>query len=339
MWKIAIDVMGGDNAPQAVLDGCAQFLEMQEFSDTKLLLFGDLSCMESYWSTHPYDKERVELFPTTEVIGFNEHPTAAVRSKKDSSLVRAVTAVKDGLADCVVSAGSTGALLTAATLIIRRQKGVKRPCMASVLPTVKGSGVMIVDCGANTDCKPGYLQQFALMGKAYMQLVEGVKEPKIGLLNNGTEEEKGNLLTKEVYQRLSAMDDISFAGNAEARDVMAGSFDIIVCDGFDGNVLLKSTEGAASAITKMLKQELYSSLRNKLGGLLAKPAFRSLKKKMDYSEYGGAPLLGVNGGVIKAHGSSDANAMKNAIRQAYRLAEGRVVQKVGDEIAKINIED
>lgn len=339
MWKIAIDVMGGDHAPQAVLDGCAQFLEVKEFSDAKLLLFGDVACMESYWSTHPYDKERVEWIATTEVIGFDEHPTVAVRTKKDSSLVRAVTAVKDGIADCVVSAGSTGALLTAATLIIRRQKGVKRPCMASVLPTVQGKGVLIADCGANTDCKPGYLQQFALMGRAYMELVEGVAEPKIGLLNNGTEAEKGNLLTKEAYQRLAQMEGIRFAGNAEAREVMTGNFDVIVCDGFDGNVLLKNSEGVASAITGMLKQEMMSSFRSKLGGLLAKPAFRALKKKMDYSEYGGAPLLGVNGGVIKAHGSSNAKAIKNAIRQAYRLLEGEVVRKVGDEIAKTNIED
>lgn len=339
MIRIAIDAMGGDHAPQAVLEGCKQFLKEDRFREAKLLLFGDRAALQEGLRDAECDPSRVELVFTTEVIGFNEHPTAAVRTKKDSSLVRAVTAVKDGEADCVVSGGSTGALLTAATLIIRRQKGVKRPALATVLPTVHDGCVMIVDCGANTDCKPGYLQQFALMGKAYMEVVQGVQDPAVGLLSNGTEEEKGNLVTKEAYARLAQMENIRFKGNAEARDLMSGEYDIFVCDGFDGNVLLKGVEGTAAAITSMLKTEMYSTLRGKIGGLIAKPAFRALKRKMDYSEYGGAPLLGVNGGVIKAHGSSNAKAFKNAIVQAYKLVNGEVVKKVGAEIAKTEIED
>ena len=259
--------------------------------------------------------------------------------RKKTKKVRAFESVKAGEADCVVSAGSTGALLTGATLTLRRQKGVKRPAIATLLPTTTGGCVLLLDCGANTDCKPGYLQQFAIMGKAYMEKVTGIENPKIALLSNGTEAEKGNALTKEAHERLSAMPDIQFVGNAEARELMSGNFDVLVCDGFDGNVLLKGFEGAAKVILGLLKESLYSSIRGKIGGLIAKPAFSTVRKKLDYKEYGGAPLLGVNGGVIKAHGSSDGKAIFNALRQAHTWVKSDLILAIGEAIAKTEIAD
>lgn len=337
--KLAVDVMGGDHAPQAILDGCKQFLEAPQFKDAELMLFGDEAAIRAFAEQNSAYKDRLHLVPTTEVIGFDESPTAAYKKKKDSSLVRAFEAVKAGEADCVVSAGSTGALLTGATLTLRRQKGVKRPAIATQLPSMTGGSVLLLDSGANTDCKPGYLQQFALMGKAYMERVAGVENPRIGLLSNGAEAEKGNALTKEVHERLAAMEGIRFIGNVEARDLMSGSVDVLVCDGFDGNVLLKGFEGAAKVILGLLKDAMYSSLRCKLGGLLAKPAFAIVKKKLDYKEYGGSPLLGVNGGVIKAHGSSDAKAIYNALRQGHVWVSSNLIPLIGEAIASAVIED
>lgn len=337
--KLAVDVMGGDNAPQAILGGCKQFLEASAYQDAELCLFGDEAAIRAFAEENKAYASRIHLFPTTEVIGFDEAPTAAYKKKKDSSLVRAFEAVKAGEADCVVSAGSTGAILTGATLTLRRQKGVKRPAIATQLPTMTGGSVLLLDSGANTDCKPGYLQQFALMGKAYMKCVAGVENPRIGLLSNGAEAEKGNALTKEAHERLAGMENICFVGNVEARELCMGNIDVLVCDGFDGNVLLKGFEGAAKLILGILKESMYSSLRTKIGGLLAKPAFATVKKKLDYKEYGGSPLLGVNGGVIKAHGSSDDRALFNALRQGYLWVKSDLIPKIGDAIAETEIED
>ena len=243
-------------------------------------------------------------------------------------MVRAAQAVAQGEADCFLSGGSSGAVLTAGTLIIRRIKGIQRPALATLIPNMQGGYTMLVDSGANADCKSAYLVQFAHMGAAYMQRVMGVENPRIGLLNNGAEAEKGNELTKETYALLEQEPGIRFAGNAEARELMSGDFDVLVADGFSGNVLLKGTEGAAKAITAMLKTELMGTLRGMLGGAIAKPAFAALKKRMDYKEVGGAPLLGVNGGVIKAHGSSDGRAFKNAILQGEKLVRGSVTEQI-----------
>ena len=337
--KLAIDVMGGDNAPAAVLDGCLAFLNERESEGVTLRLFGDEAILKDFMRAHPAVSDRVETVYTTETIGMGEHPTEAIRKKKDSSLVKAIEAVRDREADCVISAGSTGAVLTGATLIIRRLKGIKRPALATMIPTITGGCTEIIDCGANTDCKPGYLVQFALMGAAYLEAVEGVKNPRVGLLNNGTEEEKGNALTKEAHQRLKGMDGVNFIGNVEARELMMGTVDVLVCDGFDGNVVLKTTEGVAKGISSMLKSTLLESTRGKMAGLIGKPAFASLKKKLDYTEYGGAPLLGVNGGVIKGHGSSDAKSIKNAMLQGVRLVRGGVTEKIAAFAATLNIED
>lgn len=324
---IAIDAMGGDFAPKAVVEGA--LLALQETGeDVCLSLYGDEAQIRACLEGQRYDGGRLKIVPCTEVISCEEAPAAAVRQKKDSSMVRAAQAVAQGEADCFLSGGSSGAVLTAGTLIIRRIKGIQRPALATLIPNMQGGYTMLVDSGANADCKSAYLVQFAHMGAAYMQRVMGVEDPRIGLLNNGAEAEKGNELTKETYALLEQEPGIRFAGNAEARALMSGDFDVLVADGFSGNVLLKGTEGAAKAITAMLKTELMGTLRGMLGGAIAKPAFAALKKRMDYKEVGGAPLLGVNGGVIKAHGSSDGRAFKNAILQGEKLVRGSVTEQI-----------
>lgn len=331
--KIAIDAMGGDFAPQAALEGVK--LALPELSaDTELVLYGDETAIKEGLKALGVSDARVSAVPTTQVIGCDEQPTLAVRRKKDSSMVRAVEAVANGEADCVLSAGSTGALLTGGTLIIKRLKGVKRPALATVLPAAEGC-VLLLDCGANTDCKSEYLVQFALMGAAYMERVLGVESPRVGLLSNGAEEEKGNELTKETHILLKNA-PVNFTGNCEARDVLGGGFDVVVCDGFDGNIVLKGTEGAASLMMDLLKKNLTANFFTKIGALMCKNAFRTLKKKLDYTEYGGAPLLGVNGGVIKAHGSSNAKAFRSAILQAARLVSSDVTGLVGVQIAALD---
>ena len=323
----ALDAMGGDHAPQAVVNGA--LLALRELSkDIVIWLFGDEEQINACLSGKQYPTDRIIVKPAAEVITCEEAPAAAVRRKKNSSMVLAAKAVADKEADCFISAGSTGAVLACGTLIIRRIKEVQRPALAPLVPNLQGGHTMIIDAGANVDCKPIYLIQFAQMGSAYMELVEGVQEPAVGLLNNGEEAEKGNELTKETYPLLQELKGVRFAGNCEARELMSGDFDVVVTDGFAGNVLLKSTEGTAKAITSMLKTELMGSLRGTIGGAIAKPAFASLKKKMDYTEVGGAPLLGVNGGVIKAHGSSNAKAFFNAVRQAEKLVRGGVTEKI-----------
>ena len=324
---LALDAMGGDNAPQAVVDGAIQALQELD-TEIVIWLFGDETQIKACLEGKTYPSDRLVIKPAAEVITCEEAPAVAVRRKKDSSMVLAAKAVADGEADCFISAGSTGAVLACGTLVIRRIKDVQRPALAPLIPNLQGKNTMIIDAGANVDCKPLYLVQFAQMGSAYMELVEGVDAPVIGLLNNGEEAEKGNELTKETYPLLKDLEGIRFGGNCEARELMSGDFDVVVTDGFAGNVLLKSTEGTAKAITSMLKTELMGSLRGTIGGAIAKPAFASLKKKMDYTEVGGAPLLGVNGGVIKAHGSSNAKAFFNAIRQAWKLVRGGVTQKI-----------
>ena len=330
--RIAIDAMGGDNAPQAVLEGVRLVLPALK-SDVDLVLYGNEAALNDGLAALAIQDTRVQVVGTTEVIDCDEQPTIAIRKKKDSSMVRAVNAVAAGEADCVVSAGSTGALLTGGTLIIKRLPGVKRPALATVLPTKTGC-TLLLDCGANTDCKPEYLLQFAVMGSAYMSRVMGVEAPRVGLLNNGAEEEKGNELTKATYQALKNA-PIRFSGNCEARDVLSGDFDVVVADGFDGNVVLKSIEGTASLMMGMLKEGLMASLATKIGAKLAMPALRGLKRKLDYTEYGGAPLLGVRAGVIKAHGSSNAKAFCSAIQQAVRLTEGNVTERLGEAVAAL----
>ncbi|MBQ9833477.1 MAG: phosphate acyltransferase PlsX [Clostridia bacterium] len=319
--KIAVDAFGGDNAPFAVIEGCVKALKL--YDGFEVILYGAESEILAELEKYEYDKSRVKTVNCTEIITCDEAPTVAVKRKKDSSMVRALEDVANGKADCIISAGSTGALLTGATLIIKRIKGIKRPALGTFLPNHNDGSVMLIDCGANTDCKPAYLLQFAVMADAYLKGVYNIKAPRIGLLNNGAESEKGNELTKATYKLLEES-SLNFVGNIEARDILTDKCDVLVCDGFDGNIVLKHTEGLAHVMMSMLKKELMSKKTSKIGAALSKRAFRNFKRKLDYSEYGGAPLLGVNKTVIKAHGSSDAKAFASAINQAIKIFEGNV---------------
>ncbi len=324
--KIIVDAMGGDNAPYAIVKGCVDAVNQYGLD---VLLTGDYDAVKEELGKYTYPKDSIQIERTTEVISNNEHPVMAVRRKKDSSLVVGLKLLKEGLGDAFISAGSTGALLTGATLITGRIKGINRPALAPLLPGKNGA-FMIIDVGANVDCKPINLLQFALMGSIYFKSVMNVDNPKIGLVNNGAEEEKGNELTKAAHALLKKEKGINFVGNIEPRYITEGDIQVVVCDGFVGNAMLKTFEGSASLIFGSLKEELTSSAVSKLGALILKPSFSRLKKKFDYTEYGGAPFLGVNGGVIKAHGSSNDKAIKNAVRQAKLFLENKVVEKIKD---------
>lgn len=329
-YVIALDAMGGDHAPDAIVEGAIRAL--RKYKDIQILLSGPEEKLRSM-TAHAGDvKDRLEILNATQVIAMDESPMMAVRAKKDSSLVVAMNAVREGRAGAVVSAGSTGALLAGGMFKIGRIPGIERPALAPVLPGLKGN-FMLIDSGANVDCQPRYLLQFGLMGSVYMKHVLDVKQPRVGLVNIGAEAEKGNKLTKETYAMMQQQSGYHFVGNCEARDVFTGDFDVVVADGFDGNIILKHTEGLAKALFTMIKEELMASIGTKLGAMLAKPAFRKVKMRMDYNAVGGAPLLGVNGAVVKAHGSSGAEAIENAIRQARRMLEGDVVGKIRDGLA------
>ncbi len=333
MMKIAIDGMGGDNAPQAVVDGVVQALK--EYADIEMYITGPQDQIEAELSKYDYPKDRVKVIDAKEVISTNEHPVMALRRKKDSSIVKALNLVKSGECEGVISAGSTGAFLAGCTLIVGRIKGVERPALSPIMPGRYGK-FMVVDSGANVDCKPQYLVQFAKMGKIYYESVFGTKNTSVGLVNIGVEEEKGNELTKATYQLLKE-EDFNFVGNIEPRDVPKGEVNVLVTDGFVGNTVLKMYEGSASAILGMIKDAIYSSsVISKMGALLLKPVIKNLMVKFDYKEVGGAPFLGVNGICIKAHGSSDGKAFKNAIRQTKIFSDKEILDKIKAEIEKEN---
>ena len=322
---IAVDVMGGDFAPDVVVEGIAAALA--EDPNLEVLACGLPEVVE------PLAGERCRALAASQVIDMEEHPANAVRAKKDSSIVVGCKAVKAGEADGFYSAGSTGAVLVAGTLHIGRIRRISRPMLGTVIPSATGP-VLLCDVGANADCKPEYLQQFAIMGSAYMQGVMGVESPRVGLVNNGAEESKGSELAKAAHALLKET-NVNFKGNCEGRDIFSGDFDVVVTDGFTGNIILKEAEGFSSALFKIMKRELTSSFITKIGAAIAKPAFKSVKKIMDYKEYGGAPLLGINGGIIKAHGSSDSKAFLSAIRQARKYVLGGVTEKIASGIAQI----
>ncbi|MCL2204660.1 MAG: phosphate acyltransferase PlsX [Defluviitaleaceae bacterium] len=315
---LAVDTMGGDLGPSAAVEGA--FRAAQEFPQANLLLVGPEEILAQEMRKHG-DNAHISILHAPEVIDPGEAPTTAIREKKASSIVMGLRAVKNGEAQGFVSAGSTGALLTGATLIIGRQPGIERPALGTLLPTAKGF-VLLIDSGANMDCKPAYLLQFGQLGAEYMQKVMGIASPRVGLVNVGAEAEKGNAATKEAYPLL-ADSGLNFAGNIEGREIPAGAVDVAVCDGFTGNVILKFTEGFAKTMMGMIKTELMATFISKMGALLAKGAFGKLKTRFDYREVGGAPFLGLKSLVVKAHGSSDALAFKNAIRQCVIYNEGR----------------
>lgn len=323
MIRIAVDVYGGDNAPGCVIDGALEALKAMD--DVSILFCGAQTEVEGLLNGREYDAQRVSIVDAPDIITNHESPTLAIRRKLNSSMVRAMDLVKKGEADAVVTAGSTGAALAGGIFRMGRIRGIDRPALGPVLPTSGEHPVILIDCGANADCKPDYLVQFALMGQAYMKGVMGIANPKVGLLNVGAEDEKGNELCKAVFPLLKDHPGVNFYGNVEARDVLTGVVQVIVCDGFSGNILLKSTEGAAQLIFGKLKKGLMSSVRSKLGALMVKPALKTVKNELDYEQYGGAALLGVKGALVKAHGSSKGHAYACAIAQAHTMVKGGVV--------------
>ena len=321
--KIYLDAMGGDNAPLAPVQGAREALGL--YPQLQIELAGPIETVrktvdEVFGTADQTLRSRLTLTDCPEIITNNEAPVMAVRRKKQSAIVDGMLKLRDGAVDAFVSAGSTGAVLSGGMFRLGRLKGIDRPALAPLLPNGKDF-FLLIDCGAN-------VHQFAMMGKAYMESMRGVTNPRIGLVNNGAEAEKGCALTKETYELLSADKRLNFVGNVEARDITYDVADVIVCDGFVGNVILKFMEGVAGTLMGIIKQEIYGDFRSKIGGLLAKPAFRRVKKKMDYNEVGGAPLLGVRGNVVKAHGSCKGHAMACAIRQAVQMVEGDVVGKI-----------
>lgn len=327
--RIIIDAMGGDNAPAAV---CEAVANCSSKTDAELVLVGREEDIRAELSKYG-SFENVSIVNADEVITNHEEPVKAVKTKKNSSLVVAAKMLKDDEGDAFVSCGSTGAILTAALLIVGRIKGIKRPALATLLPSEKGP-VMLIDSGANTGCKPENLVQFALMGNIYMRDYMDIKNPKIALMSNGEEEGKGDALVKETYPILKNS-DLNFIGNIEGRDVMLGRADVIVCDGFTGNVILKTVEGMAAVVANALKKIFLKNILTKVGALLTKKGVSEFKKTMDYREYGGAPFLGVKKPVIKGHGSSDSKAVMAAINQAILFAKKNYQQTLINELTTI----
>lgn len=330
--KIVLDVFGGDNAPQEILNGAKAALEKE--SDFELVLCGKKDIIDAYIKENALDEMRITVLDATEVITNDESPVDAVRNKPDSSIVKAYDYLNsDSDAKAFVSAGSTGAVLTGAVLLLKRIKGINRPALSPVLPTVTDRNVLLIDCGANTEPKAINLVQFAKMGSAFMKNVYGVESPKVGLLSNGTEDKKGNTLNKEAFPMLKES-GINFVGNMEAREILSGDYDVVVSDGFSGNIALKASEGTALSMFGLIKDGIMKGgLRAKLGYLLLKPVFKGVKKKMDYNDNGGAVLLGLQKIVVKSHGSSKAKAICNSILQAKNMVDSGIIEKIGEELS------
>lgn len=331
--KIALDAMGGDKAPHATVKGA--ILALEEMPHIEIILVGQEDRIQEELEKYSYDKERIKIEQASEVIGMDDEPVSAVRKKKDSSMNVALDLVKQNVADAAVSAGNTGALITASQLKLKRIKGVMRPAIATVFPNKKGH-MVVLDVGANADCKPEFLDHFAILGSKYAEILLGIENPKVGLLNIGSEEGKGNELTRDSFEILSKHKNINFCGNIEPHRMLDGDIDVVVTDGYTGNILLKATEGAAKFIIDFLKKEISDSFVSKIGALFMKTVFKKLKKKMDASEYGGAIFLGLNHISVKAHGGSDAKAIKNAIKAASRFIEQDFVEKVKSEMEKLS---
>ena len=330
MVHIYLDAMGGDNAPQCTIDGAIEALRAD--ADLKITLGGPKDEIEKRLANCDDVRGRIEVDDCTEIITNHDAPVMAIRTKKQSAQVKGMLLVREGGADGFVSAGSTGATLAGGMFRLGRIEGVERPALAPLLPNGKGF-FCLIDCGANVDCLPAYLPQFGIMGSAYLKAVRGVENPRVGLVNIGAESEKGNALVKAAYPLMEKA-PFNFIGNVEGRDITADVADVVVCDGFSGNLILKFMEGVAGTLLGMIKKEIKADFRSTLGGLMAKPAFRRVKKAMDYTEVGGAPLLGVKGVVVKAHGSSNAHAIACAIRQATIMVRKNLVASIEQEISK-----
>lgn len=329
---IAVDAMGGDNAPGCVIEGVVAALKA--FDDISIRLFGDSEIVNKALAGMAYDKERLEVIHSEEEISMHDEPMMAVRRKTKSSMVMGLMDVKEKRAHAFVSAGSTGALFLGGMAYVRLVKGIDRPALAPVLPGLK-KPFLLIDSGANADCQPKYLMQFGLMGSVYMNKVMNVEKPRVGLVNIGIEEEKGNKLHKEAFQMMKNQSVYDFGGNCEARDIQVGDFDVIATDGFTGNVILKYAEGLTKVLFKQIKSGVTETMRGKMGGLMLKPVFSKIKDKMNPDEYGGAPLLGLDGAVVKAHGSSNGYAFSRAIFQARTMVKGDIVGTIKEGLLAI----
>ena len=328
MQVIAVDAMGGDNAPAEIVLGAVNASKEVNY---RIALVGKEDVVKAELDKYQYDSDKIFIVNADEVIENCDTPTIAIKKKKNSSMVIGMNMLKNGEASAFVSAGNTGALLTGATVIVGRIKGVERPALGTMLPTEKGF-TLLIDAGANVDAKPSYLAQFATMGSIYYENVIGVKDPKVGLVNIGAEEEKGNAVVKEAYGLLKEKKDINFIGNVEARDISRGEAHVIVCDAFVGNVILKLMEGFSKSLLRIIKKELMASIISKIGAVIASGAFKRVKAYFDYDEVAGAPFLGLKALVVKAHGSSDHKDIRGAILQCSKFIEGDIVNKIAEKL-------
>lgn len=329
--KVAVDAMGGDNAPSSVVKGAVE--AVNKITNLSVTLVGKEDEVKKELALYQYDENRLNVVNATQIIGFNEHPAVAVKKKTDSSIVVGMKQVRAGDADAFVSAGSTGALLVGGIAYIGRIKGIERTPLATLIPTENGASLLI-DCGANVDARPSHLVQFAKMGSLYMENLCGVSSPKVGIINIGAEEEKGNALVKETFPLLKECDKINFVGSVEARDIPKGSADVIVCEAFVGNVVLKLYEGLAGTLLKKIKAGMMSTFLSKIGAGLSKKAIKKTLKSFDVSEYGGAPLLGLNGLAVKTHGSSTHVEIFNSIKQCVTYIETDINTKIKNMLSE-----
>lgn len=328
--RIALDAMGGDFAPDVTLAGAIEALEQDK--DLQIILVGDKAIIEDRLRGIKYPHERLSIYHASEAVQMHESPTIALRRKKDSSIRKAVDLVKNKNADAVVSAGNSGVVMATALFVLGKLRDVDRPAIATIMPSLKGY-FLLVDAGANVDCTPKNLLEFAYMGNSYFKMIFNLPSPKVAILSIGEEDTKGNELTRETFKLLKNS-DLNFIGNIEGKDIFTGIADVIVCDGFIGNIVLKVSEGLADTILKMLKFEIANVATGKIGYMMIKPAIKNFKKRTDYSEYGGAPLLGINGTCIISHGRSSARAIKNAIRVAVDMAQKKVHEIIDEDLSK-----
>lgn len=334
--KVALDAHGGDNAPGEVVKGA--LLALEEINNLKITLVGIEELINKELENKTYDADRLEIVNATEIIQMAEPPVAAIRKKKDSSIVKGMHLVRDKEVNAFVSCGSTGAVLVGGQVIVGRIKGVERPPLAPLIPTKKGFSLLI-DCGANVDAKPSNLVQFAQMGSIYMQKMLGIENPKVGIVNIGAEEEKGNALVKDAFPKLKECHNINFVGSVEARDIPDGECDVIVCDAFVGNVILKLYEGLSNTLISVIKESMMSTTRGKIGGALVKPGLKATIKNFSASEYGGAPLLGLKGLVVKGHGNSNAVEIKNAIKQCVQFTDSGILEILNENFALTEVQE